>query len=248
MSERKNSLSGIGRELLPHALWDGIKEGAREVLKSYGKPGSLFGMILPIIIGFWRTLARQPAHWYILGTMFIVFLGCFIWAIKTQTPPVSQKASIPTPSLKVYLDDCQYGVRILWLDKTFLFLNCRILSPSKTTSIVGIDATVISSEGTKWAGSLIENLSAWYLTHDMGGDSELEDFSLWKKLKDRPLQKEVQENGWLGIVIQRHLSKEELAGIPTIELSIEDGGGNRESISLPVKSTIGKMIVAKHVR
>jgi len=83
----------------------------------------------------------------------------------------------------------------------------------------------------------------------MGGDLDLEELSLWKKLKESPLQKEVQASGWLGMVIDEMMTKEQLASINQISLvGIQDGGRRKHSVSLQATDKPGRMVVAKHLR
>lgn len=151
-------------------------------------------------------------------------------------------------SIQVYAEDFQCGVRAYWLDRTFLFVNCRMVSPLKTTSIVRIEPSITTSDGKQWGGEIMEKLSDWYLTHDVGSDQELEELSLWAKLRESPLHREVQITGWLGVVINTLMTKEELASIRKLDLQIEDGGRKKHKTSLSVSDKLGRMIVAKHLR
>ncbi len=163
-----------------------------------------------------------------------------------QNAPATEKPS----SLKVTLEDAKIGLRRagMWQGKTFLFCQCGMVSSAKTTSIVKIVPTVFTSNGEQWAGTLVEDLSDWNLSSEGKSDVDLESLSLWRKLKENPLTKEIATSGWLGITVYRNSTASQLATINRIDLAIEDGGGQRYSIPLQlVSKKDDSLIVAKHL-
>ena len=196
-------------------------------------------------VNFWAPV-QGVYLWIITILTFALFLcGLAIAADKLSPSTAKHKE---TESLRVYVEDFQYGVRMFWLDKTFLFLKCRIVSPLKTTSITEIRPTVFSQGGDRWPGSLMKDLSEWNFAPNKGSDIDMESLSLWNKLKGSPLQKEVQETGWFGIVLDIPLKKEQLSAVRKVELLIEDGGGQKHRLSLQSPSEPKNLIVAKHLR
>ena len=163
MAEDKHPVRGLGRELLPHAVWDAI----REAVKWLWEHRSVLGMVASGLIAAWQKILRQSVDWWIIGGLFLVSFVSFIYTMR-RTATNGPKEAASSDSLCVYLDDFQYGVRMLWLDKTFLFSKCRMVSTDKTTSIIGIQPSVITNDGRLWQGTLIEDLSAWYLTQRHG--------------------------------------------------------------------------------
>ena len=109
---------------------------------------------------------------------------------------------------------------------------------------------VFTQDGKRWECKLIEDLSEWLLAPEQGGDIELESLSLWKRLKEEPLEKELPKKGWLGIEVQATMTEGNLGQLNRIDFGIDDGSGLHHIVSLsspwPVKDD--SIVVAKHVR
>jgi hypothetical protein len=135
------------------------------------------------------------------------------------------------------------------MDKTFLFLKCRVLSPSKMTSIIRISPSVKTGDGKTWMGDCLESLSDWYLCHDMGADTELEP-ELLAKLKKGPLVPQVQEAGWLGIALPFPPRKETSGSMCSITLALTDGGEETHEFKFDAPWPVDEKseVIAKHAR
>src|SRR6476620_10293573 len=56
----------------------------------------------------------------------------------TVTPSPADTKEKQVQHVRLFLDRVALGFRMLWMDRTFVFLQCRVLSPNKITSIISI--------------------------------------------------------------------------------------------------------------
>lgn len=152
--------------------------------------------------------------------------------------------------VRLFLDRVALGISLLWLDKTFIFLECRILSPSKITSIISITPSVQTSDGKTWMGDCLDILSGWLVCPDKGADAELEPCSLMAKLKKGHLAPQIQERGWLGIAIPIARTTKKMDSISSITIALTDGGEDKHEFTFtaPWPLMEKSSIVAKHLR
>jgi len=168
----------------------------------------------------------------------------------SRLPSAHTSADTSTMAPRIYVDEISVGLSFL-VDHTYLFLSCRIVSPKKTTGIIRMKPTVLFGTGESFPCVLLEDFSDWILGPVWGDDIEMESLSLWKKLKQQPLVVEVPQDGWLGIVVPRLFTKQELEQISRIDFSIRDGGDIEHLVSLhspwPALNK-DRQVIAKHVR
>jgi len=152
--------------------------------------------------------------------------------------------------IKVHLESMIPGLRMLWMERTFLFFHCRVVSPAKTTSIVSVSATLETSDGKVWPCDYLNDLSQWLLCPARGVDIELESQSLIAKFRQSPLVAEVQTLGWLGLEIPFPPTQERLDGITGVAFTLTDGTEQKHTTTLkpPFPGDDQTLIVAKHVR
>lgn len=188
----------------------------------------------------------------IAGCLFLV-VGIVFLAFYFQREDDKSSTTIlgdisPDETIRAYVEDFQFGVQMYWGTRTWLFVKCRLVSSSKSTSITKIVPTVFADTGESWKGELIEDLSEWIFAPEKGSDIDLESMSLWCDLKHSELEKEIQKSGWIGIVLDTPLGKKQ-DSVNRVDFSIEDGAGQVHLLSLPVKQNHSDaQIVAKHLR
>jgi hypothetical protein len=163
---------------------------------------------------------------------------------------LKDKKSNIARGIKVHLEVMTPGLRMLWMDRTFLFMHCRVVSPVKTTSIIRVGATLKTSDGKVWLCDCLDDLSQWLLCPDEGADVELESQSLIARFRQSPLVAEVQQGGWLGIQVPFAPTKERLDAITQITITMIDGKEEKHTTKFrsPWPRVERTLIVAKHVR
>ena len=172
---------------------------------------------------------------------------------KADRTIAENKAVAKTPQIHVYLNEMAWGLRKYWLDRTFVFLDCTVVSINKSTSVLSISAFVRMSDGSRLRCKVMDSLSEWrYEVSYSGKRSELEELSLWAKLKNEPLEEERKQSGWLGLEVP--LSEEVFTKrhpeIAAIDLGVTDAKTVEHVITFSAP-WIGHpekhLIVAKHV-
>lgn len=168
--------------------------------------------------------------------------------VATEQQPITIAKD---PSIKVFLEEMTLGLRMLWLENTFLFISCHIVSIGKATSILQIRPTIVMKDGSRFVSRLLESLSEWIYEPTWDKRIDMESLSLWKKLKEGALQDEIQKEGWLGLEIPLSAQKAgDFSAVGAVELCIVDAAEREHIISLqsPWPVNAEHLIIAKHVR
>lgn len=207
-------------------------------------------------------LANYPMRSTLFATCAVLAVSAIASAIASwrdddrkesrgfEVTPLKDKKSNIVRGIKVHLEVMTPGLRMLWMDRTFLFMHCRVVSPVKTTSIIRVGATLKTSDGKVWLCDCLDDLSQWLLCPDKGADVELESQSLIARFRQSPLVAEVQQGGWLGIQVPFAPTKERLDAITQITITMIDGKEEKHTTKFrsPWPRDERTLIVAKHVR
>jgi len=171
-------------------------------------------------------------------------------SITTIAPLQAVTPAETRPEIAVYLEELTLGLRMLWLDKTFLFLSCIIVARNKKTSVLQIKPVVSMRDGSVLTCKFMESLSDW--SYEPGDSfTDLDTLSLWKKLHNVPLEDEVKQSGWIGIEVPLSAQKAgDFSDVEAVELNVVDGAQREHLISFSAPWPVNKehLIVAKHVR
>lgn len=152
------------------------------------------------------------------------------------------------PEIKAYLEEFTYGLTYS-AAQTHLFLFCQVVARNKTTSILGIKGKICTQDGSELVCQFMDDLSAWYYEPESDRE-ELENLSLWKKLRQSPLTEEVKQIGWVGLTIAGSFNAEKIAAFKSVTLTFIDAGEreHEHSFAPPWPGNAQHLIVSKAVR
>lgn len=152
------------------------------------------------------------------------------------------------PDIKAYLEEFTYGLTYNTA-QTSLFLFCQVVARNKTTSILGIKGKICTQDGSELVCQFMDDLSAWYYEPENHRE-ELENLSLWKKLRQSPLSEEVKQVGWVGLVVPGSFNAKKIEAFKSVTLTFIDAAEreHEHSFAPPWPGNVQHLIVSKSVR